>query len=80
MTLFLLLVLFLTHRQAQLVQAKAGFSVALPLLVRSPYFSCWLPQINTSDPSFSGFSSERYMGTTTSDLSQVCMFSSFDLP
>jgi hypothetical protein len=79
MTLFLLFVLVLTHQQTQLVQALAYFSVALPLLVRSPYFSCWLPQINTSDPSISGFSSENYQGTTTSNLSQVRVLSSFDL-
>ena len=52
----LLLLLVLTNRQTQLV--KADFSIALPLLVHSPYFSCWIPQLNTSKPSTGGFSQQ----------------------
>jgi len=77
MTLLLPFVLVLTHRQIQLVQAY--YTVALPLSVRSPYFSCWLPQINGSKPSM-GQSSEYYQGTTTSNLSQVRVFPSIDVP
>ena len=71
MNLLLLFVLALTHRQTQLV--KADFSIALPLLVRSPYFSCWIPQLNISKPSTGGFS-QHYQTTTTSNLSQVRVF------
>jgi len=39
--LFVLLVLFHEH-----IQPTQAYSVALPLAVRSPYLSCWLPQIN----------------------------------
>jgi len=77
MTLLLLFVLVLTHRLTQLVQAN--YTVALPLSVRSPYFSCWLPQINGSEPSMGRFS-EYYQGTTTSNLSQVRAFPSIDVP
>jgi hypothetical protein len=38
---FALLVFF--HGHTQLVGAKANYSVALHLAVRSPYLSCWLP-------------------------------------
>jgi len=77
MNLLLLFVLVLTNRQTQLV--KADFSIALPLLVRSPYFGCWIPQLNISKPSTGGFS-RHYQGTTTSNLSRVRVSSSFDLP
>ena len=76
MTLSLLFVLILAHRQTQLVQASS--SIALPLSVHSPYFSCWLPQLNTSSLYHV---SEYSMGTATaSNLSHVRVFSSFDLP
>jgi len=45
LVVFVLLVLL--HEQLEPVQAS--FSVALPLTVRSPYLSCWLPQVNGSD-------------------------------
>ena len=77
MTFLLLFLLVSLHRQIQLVQAS--FSVALPLSVRSPYFSVWLPQKNGSTSSIGRFS-EYYQGTTTSSLSQVRVFSSFELP
>ena len=77
MTLLLLFLLFSLLRQIQLVQAS--FSVALPLSVRSPYFSVWLPQTNGSGPS-SGRFSEYRLGTTTSNLSHVRVFSSFNFP
>ena len=76
MTFLLLFLLVLLHRQIQPVQAS--FSVALPLLVRSPYISCWLPQINGSNSSM-GALNEYHGSTTTSDLSQVGVFSSFNL-
>jgi len=78
MTLLLLFLLVLTYRQTQLVQAF--FSVALPLSVRSPYFSCWLPQRNSSNLSIVGNPNEYHLGTTTSNLSNVRVFPSFNLP
>ena len=76
MILIPLFVLVLTHRRTQLVQAT--FSIALPLSVRSPYFSCWLPQLNGSYTT--DRYSEYYRGTTTSDLSNVRVFPSVYLP
>lgn len=64
--LFVLLILF--HKHIQLAQAQNS-PVALPLVVRSPYLSCWLPMNGTvnanGDPP----------SATASDLSQVCPFS-----
>ena len=61
--LFVLQVLVLFYGQIQTVQAL-DFSIALPLAVRSPYLSCWLPRVNGSD-NVAGISPTR------SDLSQV---------
>jgi hypothetical protein len=47
-SLLLFVLLVLLHNQIQAVQAQV-FSVALPLAVRSPYLSCWLPRVNGSD-------------------------------
>jgi len=67
MTFLLPFVLILAHRLTQLVQASS--SIALPLLVRSPYFSCWLPQLN----SILIHSFNEYGLTATSDFSHgVC--------
>jgi len=63
--LFVLLVLF--HIQP----AQANYSVAIPLAVRSPYLSCWLPQINGT----ANATSHDAPSATTSDLSQVRLFS-----
>jgi len=83
MTLLLLFVLVLTHRQTQLVTVQANYSVALPLSVRSPSFSCWLPQVlvNMLNSSTS-IHSEYHLGTSTSYLSpaHVRVFSPFDAP
>ena len=65
MLLFVLLVLF--HQHIQLAQAQGKFSVALPLAVRSPYLSCWLPQINGT----ANATSHDAPFATASDLSQV---------
>jgi hypothetical protein len=81
MTFLLLFFLASLGRQLQLPVVQATFNIALPLLVRSPYFSCWLPQTNRSDsnqtPFGGGFG--YHAGSTTSDLSQVRALSSFDL-
>lgn len=62
---FVLLILF--HKHIQLAWAQ-NISIALPLVVRSPYLSCWLPINGTvnanSDPP----------SATASDLSQACPF------
>jgi len=73
--LFVLQVLVLLHEQLEPVQAS--FSVALPLAVRSPYLSCWLPQVNGSDNGTVPY----HISATRSNLSQVCLsrFLLFDL-
>jgi hypothetical protein len=68
--LFVLQVLVLFHGQIQTVQALY-FSIALPLAVRSPYLSCWLPRVNGSD-------NAAGISPTRSNLSQVGLFLSFD--
>ena len=63
---FVLLVLFHQH-----IQPAWSQTLALPLAVRSPYLSCWLPQIR-------GTAIRNYYDapvTTISDLSKVCHFS-----
>jgi hypothetical protein len=70
--LFVLQVPVLFHGQIQTVQALY-FSIALPLAVRSPYLSCWLPLVNGSDNA-AGISPTR----STLNLSQVGLFLSFD--
>jgi len=52
-------------------QMTANYSVALPLAVRSPYLSCWLPQINGT----ANATSHDAPSATASDLSQVSPFS-----
>ena len=64
MLLFFLLVLFHEHIQP----TQADYSVALPLAVRSPYLSFWIPQIAV------GASHDAPYATAV-DLSQVCPFS-----
>ena len=58
----LLVVSFLPLGQAQ----QAFYPVAIPLAVRSPYLSCWLPLSNGS--------AWNQTLPTASDLSQVCSF------
>jgi len=60
--LLLFAVPFLPLGQAQ----QAFYPVGIPLAVRSPYLSCWLPLSN-------GSAWDRTL-PTTSDLSQVCSF------
>jgi len=72
--LFVLQVLVLFHGQIQTVQALY-FSIALPLAVRSPYLSCWLPMVNGSDNA-AGISPGPMRSTL--NLSQVGRFLSFD--
>ena len=60
--------LALLHEQIQPVQAS--FSIALPLAVRSPYLSCWLPQGNAS----ANATDQYRLSPTRSNLSQVCLF------
>jgi len=45
-SLLLFVLLVLLHNQIQAVQAQGIYSVALPLAVRSPYLSCWLPRVD----------------------------------
>jgi hypothetical protein len=68
--LFFLLVLFHEHVQPAWSQGNV-ISIALPLAVRSPYLSCWLPQINGTA---ANATSNDAPSTTTSDLSKVCPF------
>ena len=75
MTFLLLFLLVPLHLQIQLVQAS--FSAALPLLVRSPYFSCWLPEVNNINSPI-GTVNEYHSGTTTTNLTQVRVFSLFE--
>ena len=67
--LFALLVLF--HEHTQLVGAKANYSVAIPLAIRSPYLSCWLPELVGA----ANATSYDAPAATAPDLSQVCSFS-----
>jgi hypothetical protein len=60
--LLLFAVPFLPLGRAQ----QTFYPVAIPLAVRSPYLSCWLPLSN-------GSTWDRTL-PTTSDLSQVCLF------
>ena len=60
--LLLFAVPFLPLGQAQ----QTFYPVAIPLAVRSPYLSCWLPLSN-------GTTWDRTLPTTY-DLSQVCLF------
>jgi hypothetical protein len=46
MPVILLVLLILGLQQIRPIQAQLNASVALPLSMRSPYLSCWLPQIN----------------------------------
>jgi len=76
MTLLLLFVLILLHRQTQvtqLVQASSSQSIALPLTVRSPYLSSWLPQTNASGNSWLGNDPDYYPSSTTNS-SEACLF------
>ena len=66
--LFFLFVLFHEHIQPAWSQGNV-ISIALPLAVRSPYLSCWLPQINGTA---TNSTSNDAPSTTTSDLSKVC--------
>jgi hypothetical protein len=80
MTFLLLFVLILLHRHTQvtqLVQASSSQSIALPLVVRSPYMSSWLPQTNASDIVGLGDDPDYYpfMGT---NISEACLFPYFD--
>src|SRR6266851_5173756 len=65
--LFVLLVLL----REQIRPVQASFSIALPLAVRSPYLSCWLPQLNGSSNAAPPYHS---ISPTRSNLSQVCLF------
>ena len=66
--LFVLQVLVLFYRDGQIQTVQAlDFSVALPLAVRSPYLSCWLPRVNGSD-------NAAGISPTRSNLSQVGLF------
>ena len=67
--LFVLFVLF--HQHIQPAWSQNASSIALPLAVRSPYLSCWLPQINGT----ANATSHDAPSTTTVDPSKVCHFS-----
>ena len=67
----ILLVLFplmLLHGYIQVFQ-PAQASLALPLAVRSPYLSYWLPQNGSAN-----ISDQFHLAPTKSDLYQVCLF------
>ena len=71
---FILLVLLHEHIQLALAQAQVNYSVALPLTVRSPYLSGWLPQMNGT----ANATSHDATSVTASELYQVCYFSESD--
>ncbi len=76
MTLLLLFVLILLHRQTQvtqLVQASSSQSIALPLAVRFPYLSSWLLQTNASGNSALGNDPDYYPAFST-NISEACLF------
>ena len=62
--LFAFLVLFYEHIQ---LAWSLNSPIAIPLAVRSPYLSCWLPQINGT----ANATSHDAPSTTTSDVSKV---------
>ena len=68
--LFVLLVLCHEYIQPAWSQGYV-VSIALPLAVRSPYLSSWLPQINGT----ANATSHDAPSTTTSDVSKVCPLS-----
>ncbi len=71
MTVLLLISLLLLHGHVQVfqpVQASLS-SLALPLAVRSPYLSYWLPQNGSAN-----ISDQFHPAVTKSDVSQVCLF------
>ena len=68
MAVLLLFLLMLLHGHIQVfrpVQADLG----LPLAVRSPYLSYWLPQNGSAN-----ISDQFHLAPTKSDLYQVCLF------
>ena len=68
MTFSLLFLLVLLHEHIQLfrpVQADLG----LPLAVRSPYLSYWLPQNGSAN-----ITDKIHLPPTKSDLDSVCLF------
>jgi hypothetical protein len=76
MTFLLLFSLILLYRQTQvtqLVQASSSQSIALPLAVRSPYLSSWLPQTNASG-SLLGDNDPDYYPDTSTNISEACLF------
>jgi hypothetical protein len=69
--LFLLLIL---DQRIESVGAQSNISIALPLAVRSPYLSYWLPYLNRSDSSNATNHARLSTTVTTSNLSQVWFF------
>jgi len=70
MTILLFFPLLLLHIHIQVFQpVQALPSIALPLAVRSPYLSYWLPQNGSAT-----ISDQFHPSPTESDLSKVCLF------
>ena len=71
LVILLFVVLILFHEHMQPAWSLDDSSIAIPLAVRSPYLSCWLPQINGT----ANATSHDAPSTTTSDVTKVRPFS-----
>jgi hypothetical protein len=68
MTFLLLFLLMLFHGHIQVFRPVQAADLGLPLAVRSPYLSYWLPQNGSAN-----ITDQIHLAPTKSDLDQVCL-------